>query len=42
MRAEVAELHCKADELMQLVCALTEEAAKLEDIISLYECKQER
>jgi hypothetical protein len=42
MRAEVAELRCKADELMQLVCALTEEAAKLEDVISRYEYDQER
>jgi len=42
MRTEVAEFRCKADELMQLACALTEEAAKLEDMISRYECDQER
>ena len=36
MRAEAAELRFKADELMQLASALTEEAVKLEDMISRY------
>jgi hypothetical protein len=40
LRAEVAELRFKADELMQLASAPTEEAAKLEDMISRYEYNQ--
>ena len=40
MRAEAAELRFKADELMQLASALTEEAVKLEDMISRYEHDQ--
>jgi len=40
MRAEAAELRFKADELMQLASALTEEAARLEDLIFRYEYNQ--